>query len=56
MSKVPCIIANAGHGLTAAICVPASKISEMVFPEGKWKGEYEVECFKGLTNIPVARL
>lgn len=32
--KVPCRMADTGCGLTADICIPASKILEVDFPQG----------------------
>lgn len=45
--KAPCRMADAECGLKAALCTPASKISEVDFPQGNWKGEYEVDFPQG---------
>ena len=53
--KVPYRMADAERGQRIDIGISASIISEVDFPQGKWKGECEGDFLKGLTNIPVAR-
>lgn len=49
-------MADAGYGLTAAICITASKNITGGFSSGYLeKGEYKVDSLNSLTNILVVR-
>lgn len=46
--KIPCRRADTGCGLTADICIPVSKILEVSFPQGNWRGESEIDSLQNL--------
>lgn len=40
-------MADSGCSIKADICIPDSKISEIDFPQGNCKGEYEIDFPQG---------